>query len=312
MTVTVLPDRPSVAVLGGGAMGLYYGGRLAVAGLDVHFHARSDCDTIRARGIRVRSCKGEFTIPPERVRVYATTSEMPRVDLVIVTLKSTARGDYRALIGPLLHGRTRVFCLQNGLGNEEAFTQIVGDASRVSGAIAFTCITRPAPGEAHHTSHGHIKFGEHAGPAREETRQLEAMFREANIDAEAVDDLRKIRWEKLVWNIPFNGYGAALDLHCAQLLKSEDGRSLVRETMREVVRAANAAGVGLHEKLIERLIETTHEAGEYYTSMQLDRRAGREMEVEAIIAEPLRRAGACELPLMRSLLAMLRAVDGAR
>jgi 2-dehydropantoate 2-reductase len=304
--------NPTIAILGSGAMGLYYGGRLAQAGHAVHFHARSDAEVIRKQGIRVRSAKGDFALP--RVNVYASTREMPKVDLVIVTLKSTAREHYRELISPLLHENTRVFCLQNGFGNEEAFTEIVGgDASRVSGAIAFTCITRPAPGEAHHTSHGHIRFGEHFGPARESTRQLEAMFRAANIDAEAVDDLPKIRWEKLVWNIPFNGYGAALDLHCAQLLKSEAGTRLVRETMREVVRAASATGVSLREGLIDDLIAHTYPAGDYYTSMQLDRRSGRAMEVAAILAEPIRRAGErCELPLMRSLLATLSAVDAAR
>jgi 2-dehydropantoate 2-reductase len=300
--------NPTIAVLGSGAMGLYYGGRLAQSGHAVHFHARSDASVMRTNGIRVRSVKGDFALP--RVNVYASTREMPQVDLVIVTLKSTAREHYRELITPLLHDRTRVFCLQNGLGNEEAFTDIVGDASRISGAIAFTCITRPVPGEALHTSHGHIKFGEHAGRSTDSTRALGSLFRMANIDAEAVDDLAKIRWEKLVWNIPFNGWGAALDLHCGQLLKSESGTHLVRSTMREAVRAANAAGVALHDKLIDRLIETTYEAGDYFTSMQLDRRAGRAMEVEAIVEEPIRRAGTTDLPLMRSLLATLRAVDG--
>jgi 2-dehydropantoate 2-reductase len=132
---------------------------------------------------------------------------------------------------------------------------------------------------------------------------------------QGVADLRAARWEKLVWNIPFNGWGAALDMHTGELLRSPAGVGLVRETMREVVCAAQACGVDLSERVIEPLIDTTHEAGDYFTSMQLDRHAGKPMEIQSIIAEPLRAARAAgmrDLPWLSSLLAALLAVEGSR
>jgi 2-dehydropantoate 2-reductase len=261
----------------------------------------------------VDSVRGDFTIAADRVQVYEDVATMPRADLVIVTLKATAKPHYRALIEPLLHEGTRVLCLQNGLGNEEAFAEIVG-RQRVMGGIAFVCINRVAPGHARHSSHGQIKLGEFAGPMTADTRQVVELFASSNIEAAGVDDLRKIRWEKLIWNIPFNGYGAALDLHTAALLRSEAGTTLVRETMHEVIRAGQSVGVDLREDMVERLITTTHDAGDYRTSMHLDRLAGRAMEVDAILAEPIRQAaatGCTDLPRMTALRDVLRAVDGA-
>ena len=145
-------------------------------------------------------------------------------------------------------------------------------------------------------------------------RRSSSLFASSNVDVEGVDDLRKIRWEKLIWNIPFNGYGAALDLHTAALLRSEAGTTLVRETMHEVIRAGRSVGVDLREEMVEKLIATTHDAGDYRTSMHLDRLAGRAMEVDAIIAEPIRQAeanGCTDLPRMIALRDVLRAVDGA-
>ncbi|MFT3788060.1 MAG: 2-dehydropantoate 2-reductase [Tepidisphaeraceae bacterium] len=303
----------TIAILGTGAVGAYYGGRLAQHGHDVHFYARSDAAAIRQRGLIVESFRGDFTIPADRVHVYDDVTKMPRADLVIVTLKATAKPQYRELITPLLHDRTRVLCLQNGFGNEEAFAEVVG-RERVMGAIAFVCINRVGPGHAKHTSHGLVKLGEFAGPLTDDSRRLVQWMVDSNIEAQAVDDLRRIRWEKLVWNIPFNGFGAALDLHTAGLLRSADGVSLVRATMHEVVKAGRAVGVDLRDDVIERLIETTYAAGDYHTSMQLDRQSGRAMEVDAILAEPIRQAeaaGCRDLPRMKALLEALRVVDGA-
>ena len=155
-------DNPTIVILGTGALGAYYGGRLAQHGHDVHFHTRSDAAAIRARGLIVESVRGDFAIAADRVRVYDDVAAMPKADLVIVTLKCTARPHYRELLEPLVHDRTRVLCLQNGLGNEEAFAEIVG-RERVMGGIAFVCINRVAPGHARHSSHGQIKLGEVRG-----------------------------------------------------------------------------------------------------------------------------------------------------
>jgi 2-dehydropantoate 2-reductase len=303
----------SIAIVGAGAVGLYYGGRLARAGHAVHFLSRSDADAIRDNGIRAQSIHGDFTLAGSEVHVHDDVATMPKVDWVISTLKATARPSYRGLIGPLLKDETPIVALQNGLGNEEELAAHFGP-DRVLGAIAYVCIHRVAPGMVTHTAQGELKVGEYGRPISERLAWLVERMRSAKIEAVAVDDLRWHRWDKLVWNVPFNGLGAALDLDCAQLMASDAGLAAVRAIIDDVLRAAAAVGVTFDPKRVAFMVDRTRGLGAYQTSMQLDRRAGRAMEIDAIVGEVIRQgeaAGCGPLTTLRTLEAMLRAVDGA-
>jgi 2-dehydropantoate 2-reductase len=157
-----------------------------------------------------------------------------------------------------------------------------------------------------------LRIGEFASTKMERAESIAAMFRDAKVPAEAVADLRHRRWEKLVWNIPFNGWGTVLNLHTAGLLRTAAGQSLVRETMAEVIRAAKAVGVNLKESQVDFEIDRTGVMGDYHTSMQLDRQNGRALEIDAIVGKPLeyaRSAGEANLPRMTTLLACLKTLE---
>ena len=113
-----------MAVVGSGAIGLYYGGRLAEAGGDVRFLMRSDFEAISRGGLKVESVHGNFELP--RVQAFRTPGEIGPVDLVIVAWKATANHLLASVLPPLLHAGTQVLTLQNGLGNCEALAEIVG------------------------------------------------------------------------------------------------------------------------------------------------------------------------------------------
>src|SRR5215210_7719239 len=98
------PDRPLVAIIGAGAVGGYYGARLAQHGHDVHFLLRGDYDAVRRDGWSVRSRDGDFALTAESVRAYDDPRKMPKADLVVVTLKTTSNDQYEPLVGPLLKG----------------------------------------------------------------------------------------------------------------------------------------------------------------------------------------------------------------
>jgi 2-dehydropantoate 2-reductase len=181
----------------------------------------------------------------------------------------------------------------------------------VLGAIAFTCINRTSPSHILHTAHGLLRIGEFASQELDRAQSIASLFRDAKVPAEAVADLRHHRWEKLVWNIPFNGWGTALDLHTAAMLATAAGENLIRETMAEVIRAAHAVGVPLKSSLIDAEIARTRLMGDYHSSMQLDRQNGRALEIDAILAQPLQfaaSAGETNLPHMTILLACLNAL----
>lgn len=305
-------QHPRIAVVAAGAIGAYYGGRLAYHGHSVHFLTRSDYDHVRRHGWTIYSCDGNFSLSPERLAVYANPAEIGPVDLVLVTLKTTANNRFPSLIQPLLHDRTAILTLQNGLGNEDALAALFG-GDRVIGGLAFICANRTDPGKIVHTAHGLVRIGEYARSDRQRVEQIAALFNAAGIRCEVLDDLARGRWEKLVWNVPFNGLGAALDLTTQDLLASEWGTEEVRGLMAEVIQTARACGVDLADDLIADQICKTREMGAYRTSMQVDRQSGRRLEIDSIFAKTLQAADSAGLstPKLRHLLDLLRIVDGA-
>ncbi len=275
-----------IAIVGAGALGLYYGALLQRSGEDVRFLLRRDYDAITRRGLKVRSVNGDFDLP--HVRGYRTAGEIGPVELVLVGLKAFANDQYARLIGPLVGEGTEILTLQNGLGNEEALAALFGD-ERVIGGVAFLCSNRGEPGEVHHLGAGRIVLGEFRRRDPVRVERLAAMFAGAGVECRATDDLKRARWEKLVWNIPFNGLCALLQQPVDRLLARGASRRLVLGIMLEVIAAANAQGLQspIDEEFAERMLEFTDNMGEYRPSMQIDREEGRQLEIAAILRVPL-------------------------
>jgi len=295
-------DFQRVAVVGSGAIGLYYGGRLAAAGEDVHFLARSDADALGRYGLTAHSIHGDFHLP--RMQVARNPHEIGPVDLVIVAWKATANAHLADVLLPLLHENTQVLTLQNGLGNCERIEAITGPA-RVLGGLCFVCINRISPGVIRHTAGGRVSIGEWASGPPERAQVLARRFKTAGIHSSAVSDLALAQWEKLIWNIPFNGLSVAEGgVTTDTLLASTESEAEIRSLMGEVVRAARAQGLDLTEELIGSNIERTRPMGAYRTSSMIDYVEGRDVEVDPIWREPLRRAKAAgvEMPGLERLL----------
>jgi 2-dehydropantoate 2-reductase len=285
-------ENPVIAIIGAGALGGYYGARLIQHGFDVHLFTRGDCGHIGRSGMRIESHDGDFILRPDQVHVYDDTRKMPAADWIIVTLKTTANDRLGELISPVLKDESVILTLQNGLGNEELLSRLFG-AGRVMGGMAFICCNRVGAGHICHTDHGMIRLGEQAGGISPRARRMAEMFTASGVRCEAIGDLARGRWDKLIWNIPFNGLGGALDLTTDRLIGTEAGRRLVTGLMKEVIEIAAAQGIVFNLRVIEEKIIHTQTMGAYKTSMQLDRQAGRKMEIEAIVGRPLAEARKC-------------------
>ncbi|MDE3084152.1 MAG: 2-dehydropantoate 2-reductase, partial [Verrucomicrobiota bacterium] len=281
---------PKIAIIGAGAIGTYYGAKLALAGNDVRFLLRSDLAWVRASGLRL--IEKTRTLSLQSAAVYDSADEIGLVDLVFVTLKATANGELPRLLPPLLCAGTVVVTLQNGLGNEEWLASIVG-AERAAGGLCFIAATRTAPGEVTCYHPGTITLGEIGRPAEARTQAIAELFNRAGVKCTAVDNLDEARWRKLVWNIPFNGLaiaagGIATDRICADAELAAETRAL----MSEVQAAAAKFGYSISDNFLHRQFDVTPSMGAYQPSSLIDFLAGREVEVEAIWGEPLRRAQA--------------------
>jgi len=300
------------AVVGAGAVGSFYGGKLAVSGRDVKFLMRSDLKTVTSRGLEIAEHSGgaqdhspgpsvgPCRIHLPKVQAFGTTQEIGPVDVVLIGIKSTANEALKSLIAPLLKENTVLVTLQNGLGNEEFLAEHFG-AERVLGGLCFVCLNRTTPGVIDHYGEGTLSIGEFQGPPQERTRQIVSDFVASGIKARLVENLITERWRKLVWNIPFNGLSiAAGDVPTNEILADEGLRHLIHELMEEVIRVAGQLGHEIPETFIEDQIVRTYPMGAYKPSSMIDHVEGRPVEVEAIWGEPVRQAKRVGVDMIRT------------
>ena len=293
----VLPGY-RVAVVGSGAVGGFYGAKLAYYGRDVHFLVRSEAEraVLRRFGWRVNSKMEGFRVA--KVNAHATTADIGPVDLVLIALKATANAALADLLPPLLGPDTLLLTLQNGLGNEEFLAERFG-AERVLGGLCFVCLNKTAPGVIDHQGYGNIALGEFSGFPLPRTHDVAWEFKRCGVTARVVADLPEARWRKLVWNIPFNGMTllataqrlpGASPVSSAELLADEPLAYLTRRLMDEVIAAGRRLGYPIPSDFADGQFKQTAEMGRYLPSTLLDFVAGRELELEAIWGEPYRRA----------------------
>ena len=308
-------QRLRIGIVGTGAIGGFYGLMLAKAGHDVHFLLRSEYQAVVANGLRLNSAvHGQLHLQP--VQAWGDPAEMPPCDWLLVGAKTTSNAQLAPVITRLSRPGTRVVLLQNGLAVEEQLRPLLPDNLHLLGGLCFICTHRAAPGVIEHQALGAVNLGYHSGPARagESLAIVEegaGLFRSAGLESVAMVDLQQARWQKLVWNVPYNGLSVLLGAGTTRLMANADSRALILELMREVVQGAAACGQVLPEGYPEKLLATTDRMPDYLPSMYHDFQHKRPLELQAIYAAPLAAAAAagCELPKMRMLHQALRFLD---
>lgn len=295
--------RIRAAIVGCGAVGLYYGIKLAQAGAEVCFLMRTGLPEALANGLRIEHPSGRT----ETLHSALCTNDpavIGPVDWVIIALKATANHQLPRLIPPLLGPATRLLTLQNGLGHEESLAATF-PGHPVYGGLCFVCLNRTTPACVRHLGHGALALGALTttlppseqpppGPALE---ALAALWRAAGIQAETVPSLSAARWRKLIWNVPFNGLtvlvgGAGVDAILARPALLARCRAL----MEEIRAAAAAEGIIIPAVFLDDQIAKTRGMGPYQPSSALDFLAGRDLELDAIWCAPRQAARAAGVP----------------
>lgn len=298
----------SYSVIGTGAIGGFYGGRLAHAGRTVRFLLHSDYEYVKQHGLRIDSCDGEFVLPhPE---AYNRVEDMPQSDVILVALKSINNHDLLPkLLRPLIHDNTTVVLIQNGIGLEDDLQTIFPGLHIVAG-LAFICCAKEGPGHIHHQDFGPINLGNYSCPD-ERFKALLSDMQDAGLKAAQVPYL-EARWKKAVWNMPFNGMTVALNTSTDKLLNTPATRQLIYDQMMEVIGAAQALGVStLTSEFADQMMATTDQMVPYCPSMKLDFDNGRPMEIEYLYSRPIAEAkkAGFEMPKLAMLEAELRFIE---
>lgn len=275
------------AIVGTGAIGGYYGGRLANSDKDVHFLFNTEYEHVNQNGLRVDSVKGDFVINP--INAYHSTADMPKCDVVLVGLKSTQNHLLPQILPPLLKPDTLVVLIQNGLGLEGKLAAALPNQP-IAGAAAFICSSRVGQGHIRHADYGALNIGTYQGDNQNIITQIKNDFERAGVPFTIASDLNEMRWRKLVWNIPYNGLTVALNTSTDKLMSTPSTRALVTDLMNEVVDAASVCDAIIEREFVDKMLAMTDRMTPYCPSMKLDFDNHRPMEIEAIYTNPVKTA----------------------
>ena len=298
-----------IAVIGAGAVGSFYGARLARCGHDVRVLMRRDLAAVRERGLTIKSCDGDFHL--DNVAAFGDPAEIGVVDLVLCALKATSLEAAERLIPPCLGPGTRVLAMINGFNIEERFGAWFG-RERIFGGLPFVCNNRGEPGIVHHLDYGRVVFG-HLLDDVEQVRELARLFADAGIETHVAPSLLQARWEKLMWNIPFSTIAvSAGGVTTREILADPGLAQLARTLIVEVGTAGNADGCTIDiDAMLTKMIANTSTMGSYRPSMLVDYHKKLPLEVEAILGEPVRRAAALNVlvPAMETQYRLVAFLD---
>ena len=303
-----------VAVVGAGAVGGYFGMRLAEIGHDVRFLMRRDYEAVKAGGLHLSSHLGDMALDSPTVeRTPEALAAHGPVDWVLVGLKATAIPAMPELVGPLLSEDTRVLAIMNGLSVDDEIAAQLPEGTSLFGGLGFIGVIRGEPGRILHQEFGAVNLGHHGDDPDELQRGVD-LFAGSKVEIRPEPSLLQARWEKLCWNIPFNGLcviagGVGVD----QVIEEPPLYDAAYEIIREIVAIGNADLEAHGEtnridgpRIANQFLTQTLGMGAYRPSTVIDYNEGRPLELDAIFRQPVQRASELGMPCpMMSMVASL-------
>jgi len=300
-----------VAVLGSGAVGGYYGAKLARAGHDVTFVARgAHLTAIRERGLHIKSPElGDFVA---HGAAEEDTSKVGPVQLVVVAVKTYDNPTALPLLTPMLGRDTAVLTVQNGVDSPNDVAAIAGE-ERTLGGTTYIATALEAPGLIVQTgTHRRIVFGEAFGDLPRvsgRVNQIHEVFSDADIQSVPVGDGRVPIWEKFVFLASLAGFTGAARLPIGPVWSDPFTRAQFLAASREIESLARGEGVPVAPDVVDRMIPYIDAIpGSMRSSLLIDLQQGKRIEVEALQGAVVRRAQKLGIPtpIVATLYAVLK------
>ena len=304
-----------IAIVGAGAMGSLFGGRLAKAGVDVTLVDvnKAHIDAINARGLSLDSGDG-----PRRIDVKATTEPASAgvVDLIVIFCKYRQTAEAMNGARPMMSPETYVWTLQNGIGNVELIRETVAEDRVVKGLTTATGIY-DGPGVISTNFKGETEtfLWPLDGGAHPLLDDVAAAFTGAGLPTYRAPDIDYRIWRKLVINAGLTVISAAVNVGIGEVGESEAGQQLLGAVIEEVVAVAQAAGVPLQlEDARAYLEELRHKAFNHIGSTTIDLQGGRLTEIDAMCGAVVREGARLGVPTPTNLVItrMVKLIEATR
>lgn len=297
-----------IAVMGAGAVGGYFGARLAASGLDVSFIVRGEhLRSTQKNGLRVKSIQGDLEI---RSQFTSNPDQVGPVDLILFSVKSQDTEEAAKSLAPLMSEKTAVLSLQNGVDNPEKIARLWG-ADRTLAGVVYIAAQVPEPGVIEHSAGGRIVLGSLDARGQETARNVQSILAGANIPCDVSSEIRTVLWKKLAWNAPFCALSCLLHMTVGEILASNSLKDLIRGCIEEVRDAAQCRGIDLPASTAQETLGFSRGLGDAKPSMLQDLEAGKPLEYEAlngIVVKVLHQAGK-RAPINEIFYAALRCID---
>ncbi len=277
-----------IAVIGAGAVGCYFGGRLAAAGSEVWFRSRgAQAEALRSRGLTLATPEGETRL--ERPQVFGADEAPGAFDVLLLTVKMYDLATVAAGLGRLLHRESAVVPLQNGVEAVDLLRPHV-DSAHLCGGLAKIGASLVRPGVVERVgSMAQLVFGELDGRLSPRLKAFEETCRSAGIDAACVPDIERQLWEKFVFLTPFAAVTARSRRSIGPVREDPALWRDLRAMLEEAAAVGRASGVSLPADLPERIaafIEGLPRA--MRSSLLDDLEAGRRLELDWLTGAVLR------------------------
>lgn len=284
-----------ITFIGSGAMGCLFGALLTEAGQEVQLFDiwQEHVDVLRGKGLTITREGTERT-----VTVQATTDpeSIARTDLAVIFVKHahTVQAAQTAL--QLCGDRGYVLTLQNGMGNAEIISGIIGPGRVICGTTAQGAMML-GPGRIQHSGAGKTILGMWDQEPCPVVEELASIFSRAGIETETRDTILPVLWNKLFANVGINAITALTNTRNGQLLDQEPTRQLVEDVVNEAVMVARHLDIEVAADALENVFSIARATASNRSSMGQDIDANRATEIEAINGYIVRQARTLDLPV---------------
>ncbi|HEX7969518.1 MAG TPA: 2-dehydropantoate 2-reductase [Stellaceae bacterium] len=302
-----------ILVLGAGAIGGYYGGRLVEGGADVTFLVRPRrARQLAERGLVVRSGLGDIERP---VKTLLAENVREPFDMVLLSCKAYDLDDAMEAIAPALGPQSAVLPLLNGINHMAALSGRFGAARVLGGACGIGAVLDPS-GEVRHVGNVEwLTFGEVSGDRSARCDAIAKIFAGTKINATLSDNVMQAMWDKFVMLASLAAATTLTRANVGEILAAPLGEALMMQSLGECERVAAADGHPATKEALERTRKMlTMRGSQFSASMMRDLVAGGATEGDHIIGDLMRRAEkrGIDVPLLRIALANLQVHEARR
>lgn len=299
----------NILIMGSGAVGGYYGIRLAGAGNDVFLVARGEhLKALQKDGLSMESTFGSFH---RKIPASENPSDFKKSpDIVIFAVKSFDTHSAMEQIRPVLGERTQILAVQNGVENFDRLVDAFGK-NRVIRSFCRLGAEITSAGKIKHVRFGDIYIGEDNGSTSERISYVKGIFELAGIEIYKADDIRREVWIKFIWNSVFNVLTGLLKKTIVELYRDPAMVELMKRMANEIVAVGQADGVAISFEDAANIIASGEKLGAFRTSTYQDREKGKRLEFDAFTGAMVRLGEKHGIPTpeFRTIDAMYRVIQ---